>query len=202
MRKSGKYLTAAILAVSMAATPITSYGFGWSKTEAAEEKKEESYVFKAGDTVISMGAEAAPILKALGEAKSTFEQDSCAYQGKSRIYTYENFELGTSTASGKECVESIYIAGASGTAATQEGVETGSKKEDVIKAYGKDYKEDFGTLRYTLGNCQLSFHIILPERGRIQWRPPLHWSYRRKAGSFPGYNGGSRNPPYNPCRRP
>lgn len=39
MRKSGKYLTAAILAVSMAVTPITSYGFGWSKTEAAEEKR-------------------------------------------------------------------------------------------------------------------------------------------------------------------
>lgn len=105
MRKSGKYLTAAILAVSMAVTPITSYGFGWSKTEAAEEKKEESYAFKTGDTVITMGAEAAPILKALGKAKSTFEQDSCAYQGKSRIYTYDNFELGTSTASGKECVE-------------------------------------------------------------------------------------------------
>lgn len=79
MRKSGKYLTAAILAVSMAVTPITSYGFGWSKTEAAEEKKEESYAFKTGDTVITMGAEAAPILKALGKAKSTFEQDSCAY---------------------------------------------------------------------------------------------------------------------------
>ena len=47
----------------------------------------------------------------------------------------------------------------SGTAATQEGVQTGSKKEDVIKAYGKDYKEDFGTLRYTLGNCQLSFYM-------------------------------------------
>ena len=154
MRKSGKYLTAAILAVSMAVTPITSYGFGWSKTEAAGEKKEESCAFKTGDTVISMGAE-----EALGKAKSTFEQDSCAYQGKSRIYTYENFELGTSTASGKECVESVYISGGSGTAATQEGVQTGSKKEDVIKAYGKDYKEDFGTLRYTLGNCQLSFYM-------------------------------------------
>ncbi len=93
MRKSGKYLTAAILAVSMVVTPITSYGFGWSKTEAAEEKKEESYAFKTGDTVITMGAEAAPILKALGKAKSTFEQDSCAYQGKSRIYTHLRQEI-------------------------------------------------------------------------------------------------------------
>ena len=94
MRKSGKYLTAANLAVSMAVTPITSYGFGWSKTEAAEEKKEESYAFKTGDTVISMGAEAAPILKALGKAKSTFEQDSFYYKGKTLIYTYDNFESG------------------------------------------------------------------------------------------------------------
>lgn len=78
--------------------------------------------------MITMGAEAAPILKALGKAKSTFEQDSCAYQGKSRIYTYDNFELGTSTASGKECVESIYIAGTSGTAATQEGVRPAPKR--------------------------------------------------------------------------
>lgn len=29
----------------------------------------------------------------------------------------------------------------------------------MIKAYGKDYKEDFGTLRYTLGSCQLSFYM-------------------------------------------
>ena len=37
--KVWKIPTAAILAVSMAVTPITSYGFGWSKTEAAEEKR-------------------------------------------------------------------------------------------------------------------------------------------------------------------
>ena len=160
MRKFRMCAAAAGLCILMAAVPMTSYGFSLfrsnSETEAAEET---AYEFKKGDTVISMGAEAAPVLTALGTAKDTFEQDSCAYQGKSRIYTYDNFELGTSTASGKECVESIYIAGTSGTAATQEGVQTGSKKEDVIKAYGKDYKEDFGTLRYTLGNCQLSFYM-------------------------------------------
>ena len=79
MRKSGKWGGGGGGGGGGGWTPITSYGFGWSKTEAAGEKKEESCAFKTGDTVISMGAEAAPILKALGKAKSTFEQDSCAY---------------------------------------------------------------------------------------------------------------------------
>lgn len=39
MRKSGKYLTAAILAVSMAVTPITSYWLWWSKTKLLRKKR-------------------------------------------------------------------------------------------------------------------------------------------------------------------
>lgn len=158
MKKLGMYAAILSVTIAAAAMPMTSYAFGFKKTAAqattaAEEKK---YEFKSGETEIVMGAEAAPVIKALGKAVSTFEQDSCAYQGKAKIYTYDGFELGTSSASGKECVESLYITGKS--AATPEGIKIGSKKQDVIKAYGKNYKEDFGTLRYTLGNTELAFY--------------------------------------------
>ena len=46
-----------------------------------------------------------------------------------------------------------------------------------------------------------SFHVILPERGRIQWHPPLRWSYKRRADSSPGYSGASRSPLYSPYHR-
>ena len=157
MRKFRMCAAAAGLCILMAAVPMTSYGFSLfrsnSETEAAEET---AYEFKKGDTVISMGAEAAPVLTALGTAKDTFEQDSCAYQGKSIVYLYDGFEMSTSKVDGKECIESVYVTG--NQVSTPEGIKIGPGIEDVKKAYGTDYEESSGVYRYTAGNTELSFY--------------------------------------------
>lgn len=158
MQKTKRILTMAVLSAALCAAPITAFGFGWksTKTETAAAAEEAGYSFKTGETVISIGAEAAPILKALGTPKKTFEQDSCAYQGKDKVYSYEGFDVCTWMVDGKECINAIYLM--DGTVATPEGVKIGSTRQDVINAYGKDDTESYGVCRYTIGNTELSFY--------------------------------------------
>ena len=97
MKKLDKRTASIVLSIALAAMPMTSYGgiFKSGKEEATQKENME-YQFKSGDTVISMGAEAGEIVKALGNTtKAVFEQDSCAYQGKDRVYTYQGFEMST-----------------------------------------------------------------------------------------------------------
>ncbi len=123
-----------------------------------------------------MGAEAADILKALGDPSSSFERDSCAYQGKNKVYTYAGFELSTYPVGQTDCVESVYILDA--TVATPEGIKIGSTKDEVLAVYGEEYDAEeagFGTYSYTAGNSQLKIYttkdvvdaieyLVIPEK--------------------------------------
>lgn len=129
----------------------------WNKgAVTAEAETKTAYAFTYKETVINLNQEAAPVIKALGGNPKCFEQQSCAYQGMDRIYTYEGFELGTYPVNGKDCISSVYFL--DNTVATQEGIKIGSSYEDMVKAYGKDYKEQNGVYRYRLGNSELSIY--------------------------------------------
>lgn len=118
--------------------------------------EEVAYSFQSGDTVIKMNEAAAPVIAALGKEEKYFEADSCAYQGKDKTYTYKGFELSTYPVKGKDYVSSVYFL--DGTVATPEGIKIGSTYQDMISAYGKDYKEQNGVYRYTKGNTELSLY--------------------------------------------
>lgn len=160
MKKTKKLLTVLGISMALAAAPTTAFGFGWksAKSAAAETTaaSELKYEFKTDKAVIAVGAEAAPILKELGTAKKTFEQDSCAYQGKDKVYSYDGFDICTYPVNGKDYISAIYIM--DDTVSTPEGIKIGSSKQDVINAYGKEYKEEFGVYRYTAGNTELSIY--------------------------------------------
>lgn len=178
MKRNFKVLAAFGLAAAMmisSAVPSLAIG-GPISANKTETKEEVKYEFKSGETVISMGAEAAGILTALGKASSTFERDSCAYQGKNKVYTYKGFELCTYPVNKKDCVESVYIFDAA--VSTPEGIKIGSTKKEVLAAYGNAYNADeakFGTYAYTAGNTQLKIYttkdvvdaieyIVIPEK--------------------------------------
>lgn len=156
MKKVSRYLLTAGLVVSMAAAPMTSYGFPWSSKTETKAEEAASYNFVSGAVTVAMGAEAAPILNALGAPEKTFEQDSCAYQGKDKVYTYKGFEVSTYPVNGKECVASVYFL--DDTAATAEGIKIGSKEDDVKKAYKDKYKEEFGVYRMADAKTQLNVY--------------------------------------------
>jgi len=158
MKMTKKVLTVLGLSMALASTPVTAFGFGWKSQKAAETTAavEVKYEFKTDKAVIAVGAEAAPILKELGKAKKTFEQDSCAYQGKDKVYSYDGFDICTYPVNGKDYISAVYIM--DNTVSTPEGLKIGSKKQDIIDIYGKGYKEEFGVYRYTAGNTELSIY--------------------------------------------
>lgn len=159
--KKWKRMMAGVLAAGLMMTvsmPVYAGIFGNKKsttaTEAATEKTEYALTYK--ETEIHLNKEAAPILKALGKYESCFEQQSCAYQGMDKIYTYPGIELGTYPVNGKEHISSIYFI--DDTVSTQEGIKLGSTYDEMVKAYGKEYTEEFGVYRYVLGKTELSIY--------------------------------------------
>ena len=161
MKNVRKYLAAAGLTAAVAAMPITAYGgiFKSAKAESAQAE-DVKYEFKSGETVIAMGAEAAPAVKALGATtKAVFEAGSCAYQGKDKVYTYTGFELTTYPVNGKDCIASVYFLDE--TVATPEGIKIGSKAADVVNVYGNGYNKDeqkFGTYSYSTDTAELRIY--------------------------------------------
>lgn len=153
-KRMKRLLAVAGVVTALAAMPMTSYAFGW-KNSAKETAaaQETAYDFVSGTVKVSMGTEAAPVLKALGAAKKTFEQDSCAYQGKDKVYTYDGFEISTYPVNGTETIASVYFL--DDTVSTPEGIKIGSKKQDIFDAYGTGYKEEFGVYRYGAGSAEL-----------------------------------------------
>ena len=153
--KKAKILTASLLtALTMTLAPVTALAFGLPF--ANQTQTEESYTFKSGLTEIKMGDEAATVIAALGQTtKAVFETDSCAYQGKDKVYTYKDFEVSTFPKDGKECISALVITGAN--VATPEGISIGSKASDVTKIYGASDGK-YGIYRYDKGHSELTFY--------------------------------------------
>lgn len=91
----------------------------------------------------------------LGEPTSFFESDSCAFQGKDRVYTYGSVVISTYEVDGVEQVYTIELK--DDTVETDEGVCIGSSKEDVKAAYGTPTTESDTTMNFNKGKTSLAF---------------------------------------------
>ncbi len=156
MKKGFRIKLAAVLAaVCMAAVPCSAQAFGLKKVSEAQNT-EDSFYFQSGDVKIEMDAEAAPVIAGLGTVtKPVCEVDSCAYQGKDRLYTYDGIEVSTNQVKGKERIASLLVRG--NGLATPEGLKIGSKEAEIVKLYGNTTPE-FGIYRYQKGNAELSIY--------------------------------------------
>lgn len=156
MKKLKIRKTAVVLAMGIALSstvPAQAGIFDWFKNTSAPQEEKTAYSFISNGTEILPDAEAAPVLAALGTPVQTFEQDSCAYQGKDKIYTYSGFQVGVYPVNGVDKISFIYLL--DNTVSTPEGIKIGSTAAQVMETYGKDYEEQFGVYRYVLGNTQL-----------------------------------------------
>ena len=125
--------------------------------EAGSAKKDsyKGYVFCYNDVVVNIDAEAAPILKQLGEPNSYFETPSCAFEGIDKKYAYGSFELDTYPAKDKDFVSAVIFKDDSIT--TQEGVGIGDSREKMIEAYGGEGSEELGMTVYRKDGMKLCF---------------------------------------------
>lgn len=108
-------------------------------------------------TKITLGADAKPVISALGTAKSTSPMGNCGGQGTLTKYTYTSVEIYVLTNSaGAETVDQITLL--DDTVKTDKGIVIGSTKDDVTKDYGNGYSKSGETgIVYSSGNKNLKF---------------------------------------------
>ena len=145
----------AFTACSGSNTNSSAQGSDASQATAASqgESQGSGWVFKSGDVEIAMNAPAAPIIEKLGQAKSSYEAPSCAFDGMDVVYSYAGFDLLTYTSDGKDAKVSGVVL-RDDSVETPEGLFIGSDKAAVENTYGK-MEDGANNLRITKGNCEL-----------------------------------------------
>lgn len=125
------------------------------------------FYVKYGDTKIELGKKAAPILKALGDAKSVKELGDCAGLGAQVKYTYDNFDLYTLKNDEGETIDEISFT--SDIAVTPKGICLGATADEVTDAYGKPTSQSEKAIIYTKGKNSLKFGLKNGEVSSIDY---------------------------------
>lgn len=94
-------------------------------------------------------------LPELGEYLSYAEAASCIHPGTDKVYSYEGFTVTTSPdADGNDLVSEIALV--SDAAVLKNGIKIGCDKSVVVAAFGDDFTEDFGVMKYEFDNAVIS----------------------------------------------
>lgn len=120
-----------------------------------EDEKQGGYLFEINGVTLGVDMDMNELLSKLGDAKSVFEAESCAAQGKAYIYSYGSYEIETYPDGEKNRI--AYIILKDDTVATQEGIDLSRTRADIIKAYGEAGEESDGRLTYEKGGMKLNF---------------------------------------------
>ena len=147
MKRISLFLLAAIMLFGLA---------GCGSTDI--DPQEENYSFTYNGTKITLGAEAAPIIDALGEPRSYTEEPSCAFEGMDKTYYYGSFYISTYPLDGKDYIYNLWFA--DDGVATDEGIRIGSSQSQVEDTYGKKCFNGTNSFVMTKGQSRL---VILIE---------------------------------------
>ena len=138
-----KRVIALILAALMLFALCACGGDDKSKTE---ENGEQAYTPDYGDFYFeSNGVKfgimdyADKVLEALGEPQSTFESNSCAYQGKDEFYYYDGFEIMVNEIDGEKRITGITLA--DDTITNPQGVKIGMDINEALGLMGEGYTQ-------------------------------------------------------------
>lgn len=102
--------------------------------KTAEYKPDYGELYYAsGEVKFGILDPAADVLTALGEPDSTFESNSCAYQGKDKFYYYDGFEVLVNDVDGTERITGITIA--DDTVSNPQGVKIGMKIDERSRSW-------------------------------------------------------------------
>ena len=151
MKRNSLFLLAAIMLLSLV---------GCGSTDI--DPQEENFSFTYNGTKITLGAEAAPIIDALGEPRSYTEEPSCAFDGMDKTYYYGSFYISTYPLDGKDYIYNLWFA--DDGVATDEGIRIGSSQSQVEDAYGKECINGTNSFMLTKGQSRL---VILIEDGKV-----------------------------------
>lgn len=126
-----------------------------SDNNSGDSNSSTSYAFEYNGIKMVCDSDTAPIVEALGEPDSYFEEPSCAAEGIGKYYTYSDFEIDTYPDGDNDLI--MYIILRTDNVKTPEGIDLSSTKDDVLNAYGDNYKETPSGVMYSDGTTVLSF---------------------------------------------
>lgn len=127
----------------------------------------ECWTYTHNGTAITMNADAAPVVAALGEPKTYTEETSCAFEGLDKTYFYGSFYLSTYPMGDQDFVYKVWFADDSVT--TAEGIYIGSAQADVEAAYGADSFNGSNAYVVTKGESKLTVIITDGVASSIQY---------------------------------
>jgi len=156
-----------LLAGCSNATDNTGTGNVPQGQQGSSEGSEPGFVFEAKGVTIAMNAKVEPIISKLGEPQNYFEADSCAIEGKEKVYTYNGFEIHTYEIGGVDYVLSVVFLDDS--VSTKEGLYLYSDLDSMLKAYGENYTKNNNQYTYTSGKSQLNFIVENDEVASIEY---------------------------------
>ncbi len=125
------------------------------KNEGTAGVEANGFAFAYKGTDIIPNAKMDAIETALGEPTNYFESDSCAFQGKDKVYTYGSVVINTYPENGVDYVYTIQLK--DDTVQTKEGIYIGATVEDVKAKYGNPAKDTGIALVYEKGTSTLNF---------------------------------------------
>lgn len=118
MKRISLFLLVAVMLISLAGC-----------ASADPDPMEENFSFTYNGIQITLGAEAEPIIDALGEPRSYTEEPSCAFDGVDKTFYYGSFYISTYPLNGKDFIYSFWFADDS--VATEDGIRIGSSQAQV-----------------------------------------------------------------------
>ena len=138
-----------------------------SQTEATAESSADRFTFVYKGTNITMKADAAPIIEALGEPKSYTEENSCAFDGLDKNYVYTSFILTTYPDGDMDRINSVTLQ--DDTVNTVDGICIGDSKDKVESVYGADSFNGVNAYIVTDGTATLTIIMDSDKVSSIQY---------------------------------
>ena len=148
-----------VLALSVALLLLTFslIACGDSSNDNVSDGGAADYFIEYAGQKIKPADDAKTLLPKLGNYTSE-DGEACGTGEKDVIYTLAGIEIETHVSGETEKVRQIKLLDDS--VSTPEGVSIGASRDDVIKAYGKNYKEGSnGALRFVGKTTYIEFHF-------------------------------------------
>ncbi|MCL2188282.1 MAG: hypothetical protein FWC16_04370 [Defluviitaleaceae bacterium] len=116
------------------------------------------FYFATQGNTIYLDANIDDVLGKMGEPISTFDRPSCAFEGVDRFFLFAGVQVMTYPINGEDRVHTIMLVDDSQT--TGNGIFIGASLDDLLSAYGHDYKYSYGLYIFTRGNTTLRFNVM------------------------------------------
>lgn len=153
MKKALLVILSVLMAAALCACGGGKSSEGTNGTVSAPTGGAGGYIFDAKGVGVEIDAKMEDISDALGEPKSYFEAESCAFGELDKVYTYSGFRIDTYQIGGVDYISDVIFT--DDTISTAEGLAIGDSADKAKELYGTPSAEDDSRLVFEKDNMKL-----------------------------------------------